>query len=433
MQTSVEKTGSISRKMTVTVPSERIQKASDARLKEISKTAKIDGFRKGKIPMSIVKARYGDSVYFEVIEKVIDETLREALLAEKINPAAFPDVNPTTMEPGKDLEYVADFDLMPELTDINLKGVKVKTAVATVTEDDVTNSIEQLRKQQVEWKDVKRKSKKGDRVIVDFVGTIDGVEFEGGKAQDMPIVIGEGQMLADFEKGVKGLKAGEQATIDVDFPGDYPGKEVASKTAQFEISVKSVSEAIFPEINDAFAEKYNSKNLADLREEVERTLNVNVENSLSSINRIRVFDALISKTDVEVPRKLVQEEVQRMVEHQKTQMEQRGMDPNVFDGKTDTLEPEAKKRVALGIVMMQYIQDNEIQVDDVKVQDDIAKMASSYEDPQQFIAYYNEDRQRLAQIESIVLETQVVDHLLEEATVSDENVSVKDLLDGKVS
>ena len=433
MQTSVEKTGSISRKMTVTVPSERIQKASDARLKEISKTAKIDGFRKGKIPMSIVKARYGDSVYFEVIEKVIDETLREALLAEKINPAAFPDVNPTTMEPGKDLEYVADFDLMPELTDINLKGVKVKTAVATVTEDDVTNSIEQLRKQQVEWKDVKRKSKKGDRVIVDFVGTIDGVEFEGGKAQDMPIVIGEGQMLADFEKGVKGLKAGEQATIDVDFPGDYPGKEVASKTAQFEINVKSVSEAIFPEINDAFAEKYNSKNLADLREEVERTLNVNVENSLSSINRIRVFDALISKTDVEVPRKLVQEEVQRMVEHQKTQMEQRGMDPNVFDGKTDTLEPEAKKRVALGIVMMQYIQDNEIQVDDVKVQDDIAKMASSYEDPQQFIAYYNEDRQRLAQIESIVLETQVVDHLLEEATVSDENVSVKDLLDGKVS
>jgi trigger factor len=194
-----------------------------------------------------------------------------------------------------------------------------------------------------------------------------------------------------------------------------------------------VSSPECPEIDDSFAEKYNSNDLADLRAEVETTMGVNVENSLSSINRIRVFDALVSKTEIDVPRKLVQEEVQRMVEHQKEQMQQRGMDPEVFDANTEALEPEAKKRVSLGLIMMQYIQDNEIKVDDVKVQDYVAKMASGYEDPAQFIAYYNEDRQRLAQIESIVLETQVVEHLIEGATVSEDKVAVKDLLDGKVS
>lgn len=433
MQTSIEKTGAISRKLTVIVPSDRIQKASQLRLKEISKTAKIDGFRKGKIPIGVIKARYGESVHFEVIEKVIDDTLREALIAEKINPAAVPDVIPTVMEPGKDLEYVADFDLMPELENVDLKGTKVKIVEATITKRDVDNSLEQLRKQQVKWSDVTRKAKNGDRMILDFVGTIDGLEFAGGKSDDMPIVLGEGQMLPDFEKGLIGLKTGEQTDIKVGFPEDYPGKEVSGKKADFSISVKSVSTPELPDIDDAFAEKYSSKDLAGLRAEVEKTMGVNVENALNSTNRTRVFDALLGKTKVDVPRKLIQEEIQRMVEHQKGQMQQRGMDPEVFDGNTEAFEPEAKKRVALGLVMMQYIRDNGIQVDAVKVQDYVAKMAAGYEDPAQFIAYYNEDKERLAQIESVVLETQVVDHLLELATVSKEKVDVKELLDGKIT
>lgn len=433
MQTSVEKTGAISRKMTVTVPSERVQKASNIRLKELSKNVKIDGFRKGKVPMSIVKSRYGDSVYFEVVEKVIDETVREALAAEKMNPAALPDVSPTTMEPGKDLVYEADFDLMPEIKDVDLKGVKIKTAVATVADEDVDLSLEQLQKQQIEWKEVKRKSKKGDRVIVDFTGSIDGVEFAGGKAEEAPVVLGEGQMLEDFEKGLKGLNVGQETTIEVKFPKDYPGEEVAGKKAEFAIKVHSVSEPKLPVIDDEFAKRYNSDDVKALREEVKKTMGVNVENTLSSVNRVRVFDALVSKVSIDVPRKLVKEEVQRMIENQKDQMRQRGMDPEAFGSNEEAMEPEAKKRVALGLIMMKYIEEKEIKVDQSQVAEYIEKMASGYEDPAEFINYYNSDQQRMAQVESLVLETQVVESLLESATASEEKVNVKDLLDGKVA
>ena len=433
MQTSVEKTGAISRKMTVTVPSDRIQKASDIRLKELSKKVKIDGFRKGKVPMNIVKARYGDSVYFEVVEKVIDETVREALASEKLNPAAIPDVNPTTMEPGKDLVYEADFDLMPEIKDINLADIKIKTAVATVKDKDIDLSLEQLQKQQVEWKDVKRKSKKGDRVIVDFSGSIDGTDFSGGQAEQTPIVLGEGQMLDDFEKGLIGVKADEDKTIEVNFPKDYPGEEVAGKKAEFAIKVHSVSEAILPEIDDEFAKRYNSDSVKTLREEVQKTMDVNVESTLSSVNRVRVFDALVSKVAIDVPRKLVQEEIVRMAENQKDQMRQQGMDPEMVGRNTDVFEPEAKKRVALGLIMMQYIQEQGIKVDHAKVDEYIAKMASGYEDPAEFIAYYNSDKERKSQVESLVLEAQVVESLLETADSSEEKVDVNDLLDGKVA
>ena len=433
MQTSIEKTGEISRKMTVTIPSDRVQKASSIRLKELSKKVKIDGFRKGKVPMNIVKARYGDSVYFEVVEKVIDEALREALVAEKINPAAMPDVNPTTMEPGKDLVFEADFDLMPEIKDIDLSGIKIKTAVATVKDEDLDASLEQLQKQQVEWKDVKRKSKKGDRVLVDFSGTIDGVEFAGGKAEQAPIVLGEGQMLEDFEKGLMGVKTDEDITIEVNFPKEYPGEEVAGKKAEFAIKVHSVSEAIFPEIDDEFAKRYNSDDIKSLREEIQKTMDVNVENTLSSVNRVRVFDALVSKVAIDVPRKLVKEEIGRMIENQKDQMRQRGMDPEMIGENTEVFEPEAKKRVALGLIMMQYIQEKGIKVDQAKVDAYIEKMASGYEDPAEFIAYYSNDKERKAQVESLVLETQVVDSLLETADSSEEKVNVKDLLDGKVA
>lgn len=433
MQTSVEKTGAISRKMIVTVPSERVKTASDVRLKELSKKVKIDGFRKGKVPMNIVTARYGDSVYFEVVEKVIDETMREALASEKLNPAALPDVNPTTMEPGKDLVYEADFDLMPEIKDIDLNGVKIKTAVANVTDKDIDLSVEQLQKQQVEWKDVTRKSKKGDRVIVDFSGSIDGKEFAGGQAEQAPIVLGEGQMLEDFEKGLTGVKADEETTIKVNFPKEYPGEEVAGKTAEFAIKVHSVSEATFPEVDDEFAKRYNSDNVKALREEIQKTMDVNVENTLSSVNRVRVFDALVSKVAIDVPRKLVQEEIQRMAENQKEQMRQRGMDPEMLGENTEMFEPESKKRVALGLIMMKYIEEKGLKVDQEKVTEYIEKMASGYEDPAEFIAYYSSDKERKAQVESLVLETQVVDSLLETASTSEENVEVKDLLDGKVA
>jgi len=400
MQTSVEKTGAISRKMTVTVPSDRIQKASNIRLKELSKKVKIDGFRKGKVPMNIVKARYGDSVYFEIVEKVIDETVREALATEKLTPAAMPDVNPTTMEPGKDLVYEADFDLMPEIKDIDLTDIKIKTAVATVKDKDIDQSLEQLQKQQIEWK---------------------------------PIVLGEGQMLEDFEKGLIGVKADEDTSIKVNFPKEYPGEEVAGKKAEFAIKVHSVSEAILPEIDDEFAKRYNSDSVKSLREEIQKTMDVNVENSLSSVNRVRVFDALVSKVAIDVPRKLVQEEIGRMAENQKDQMRQRGMDPEMVGKNTDVFEPEAKKRVALGLIMMQYIQEKSIKVDQDKVDEYIEKMASGYEDPAEFIAYYSSDKERKAQVESLVLETQVVDSLLETADSSEEKVDVKDLLDGKIA
>lgn len=432
MQVSIEKTGDISRKMVVTVPGQRLVEETDKRLKRLAKTVKMDGFRPGKVPFNVVKTRYADSVHYEVVQQLIEQTMREALEQEEVVPAAVPDITPTAMEQGKDLEYTADFDVFPEFSKLDLSGVTVEKATAEVGAEQVDSTLENMRKQQVSWKEVKRKSKKGDRVLIDFDGSIDGERFSGGKAEEYPVVLGEGQMLPDFEKGLVGVKGGEDTTIEVNFPEDYQGQEVAGKKAEFAIKVHSVSAPELPELDEEFAKRYNVDDMDALKTDIEKNLLSNVESQLSMVNRKRVLNAVLEENKVEVPRKMVHEEIHRMIDTQKEQMRQRGMDPEQFSPSHEQLEPEAQRRVGLGLIMMEIINKDNIVVDPDKVREYVENMAVSYEKPQEFVDWYYADKQRLQQVESVVMENQVVDHLLASATVKEKAVTVDDLLNGTV-
>jgi len=433
MQASVEKTSAIGRKMNVVVPADKIESAVQAKLKQLAKRVKIQGFRQGKVPMRIVEQQYRGSATNEVLGDLIQSSLQEAFVEQEITPAVQPDITPTPMEKGEDFTYVASFDVYPEFEKLDLEGVKIQKPESDVQDSDVEKVIENMRKQQITWKDVKRKSKKTDRLMMNFVGTVDGEEFDGGKAEDFPLVLGEGQMLPDFEKGVTGMKAGESKDIDVTFPEDY-NEELGGKKAVFAIEVKTVSESVLPEIDEEFIKSFGieSGEKEALLAEVRTNLESNLQTQLSTTLRQRTFDALLEQNEAEMPLKMVQEEASRMNQEQKNQLIQQGIDPKMLESfpepDFETMKPQAEKRVALGLLMMEIIRENDLKPDEERVNKRIETMASSYEDPQEFINYYQNNQQALAQVQSIVLEEQVVDLLIEKADVEIEKVEAADLL-----
>jgi len=433
MQASVEKTSAIGRKMNVVVPADKIESAVQAKLKQLAKRVKIQGFRQGKVPMRIVEQQYRGSATNEVLGDLIQSSLQEAFVEQEITPAVQPDITPTPMEKGEDFTYVASFDVYPEFEKLDLEGVKIQKPESDVQDSDVEKVIENMRKQQITWKDVKRKSKKTDRLMMNFVGTVDGEEFDGGKAEDFPLVLGEGQMLPDFEKGVTGMKAGESKDIDVTFPEDY-NEELGGKKAVFAIEVKTVSESVLPEIDEEFIKSFGieSGEKEALLAEVRTNLESNLQTQLSTTLRQRTFDALLEQNEAEMPLKMVQEEASRMNQEQKNQLIQQGIDPKMLESfpepDFETMKPQAEKRVALGLLMMEIIRENDLKPDEERVNKRIETMASSYEDPQEFINYYQNNQQALSQVQSIVLEEQVVDLLIEKADVEIEKVEAADLL-----
>ena len=433
MSTSLEKTSSIGRKISVVVPAQEVEDAIQGRLKQLSKRVKIQGFRPGKVPLKIVEQQYRGTATGDVLPELIQNSLNKALSDAEVVPAVQPDVLPESLEKGQDFTFTATFDVYPEFTKLDLEGVSVKRPVSEVDDEDVDRVIENMRKQQLTWKDVKRKSKKGDRATVDFVGRIDGEEFEGGKADDHAFVIGEGQMLEDFENGVLGMKAGEEADVEVTFPDDY-NETLGGKTAVFTIAVKSVSEAELPNIDEDFVKSFGieSGSTDDLREEVQSNLKTNLESQLSSMVRQRTFDALVEQNEVEVPLKMVQEEASRMVQEQKNQLMQQGIDAKLLEELPspdfESLRPQAERRVMLGLLMMEVIKTNELSPDDARVDAKIEAMAASYEDSAGFVTYYKNNEQALAQVQSLVLEEQVVDLLLEKAQTSDDVMKASDVL-----
>jgi trigger factor len=434
MQSSVEKTSAIGRKMNVVVPADKIETAVQARLKQLSKRVKIQGFRPGKVPMKIVEQQYRGTATNDVLGELIQASLQEALQGQDEVPAVQPDITPEApVEKGKDFAFTAIFDVYPEFEKLDLEGVKILKPESEVEDADIDRVVENMRKQQLTWKELKRKSKNGDRVLVDFVGKVDGEEFDGGKASDYPVVLGEGQMLPDFEKGIKGMKAGETKEVEVTFPEDY-NEKLGGKTAIFTIDAKTVSEPVLPEVDEEFVKSFGieSGDVTELRAEVKSNLETNLESQLSSKLRQRVFDALTEANKAEVPVKMVREEASRMVTEQKNQMIQQGIDAKMLenfpDPEFDVLKPQAEKRVALGLLMMEIIRKQEIKPDEERVNARIEKMASSYEQPEEFVQYYKSNQEALAQVQSLVLEEQVVDFLIEKADVEVEKVEASTLL-----
>ncbi len=433
MQASVEKTSAIGRKMSVVVPAEKVETAVQAKLKQLSKRVKVQGFRPGKVPMKIVEQQYRGAATSDVLGEIIQSSLQEMLAENEIVPAVQPDIVPEPVEKGKDFTYVANFDVYPEFEKLDLKGIKVEKPESSVADADVDKVIENMRKQQLTWNEVERKAKEGDRVITNFVGKVDGEEFEGGSGNDYPVVIGEGQMLPDFENGLKGMKAGESKDVEVAFPEDYQA-DLAGKTAVFTLEAVSVSESELPEIDEDFIKSFGIEEGDEsvLREKVKTNLETNLESQLSTQLRQNTFDALLEENEVELPLKMVQEEVQRMHQEQKNQLLQQGIDAKMLENlpapNFDVMKPQAEKRVALGLLMMEIVRKQDLKPDEERVDARIEKMASAYDDPTEFIEYYKNTPQALAQVQSIVLEEQVVDFLLENADVKTNKVEASELL-----
>ena len=429
MQVSVEAIGSIGRRLTVTVPAEQLEDAIVSRLKRLSKQVKIPGFRPGKVPMKMVEAQYGSQVMQEASGELIQSSYQQALGQEGLRPAGSPKIVPKTLERGQALEYVAEFDVYPEAKQLDLTGKPIERPVCKVTDEDIDRTIDTLRKQQQTWKSVDRKAKLDDQLMIDFVGTIDGVEFQGGKGNDVPLVLGSGAMIKGLEDGLVGVKGGEQKRVETTFPDNYQAKELAGKKAQFEVIVKTVEEPVLPEVNDEFIAKLGIENgsveklRADVKDNLERELGVRQRNVL----RDRVLEALIELNDLDVPAELVAQEIEQMKQSAAQQQQSQGL-PVTDSGDNAIYEKAAKRRVLLGLVIAEVIKQHNITADPDTVRKRVEEMAGGYESPEQVVRWHYEKPERLQGIESVVLEEKVVEVLLQTADIKDKEMGFQDLV-----
>lgn len=425
MQVSVETKGTLGRRMTVQIPAERIDQEVQNRLMSLSRNARIAGFRPGKVPFKVVQQRYGRQVHLEVAGDVMSSSLQEALRQENLRPAGEPKLEPRVVESGKALEYVAEFDVYPEFEPATLAGVKIEKPVATVSDADIANMLEKLRQQRAGWEAVERGAQQGDLVTVDFTGTIDGSEFPGGSGTDMNIEIGSKRLIEGFEDKLVGSTAGADLTLDLRFPDDYHSAEVAGKPVQFKVKVIRVSAPKLPEMDDVFAKSLGVDSVAALREEVGKNMRRELDQMIQSVVKDRAFDQLLTRnSSLEVPASLIDEEIDRLANESYQQLG--GSKQNVKLPR-HLFEDRARRRVSLGLIIGEIIKRNGIQVDPARVRSTVETMAASYENPEEVVKWYYENRDALASAQSLVLEEQVVEWLLGQAQVEDKACSFDEL------
>lgn len=427
MQVSVETVSNLQRRMTVQVPAERIEQEVDRRLKSLMKRVRIDGFRPGKVPLKVVQQRYGAGVFQEVVGEVMQRTYQEAIAQERLQPAGGPSIEPRTMEPGKELEYVATFEVFPEIALADLTGVTVERPRVEIAEADVDKVIETLRRQHKTFVSVDRPAQHGDQVIVDFDGSLDGEPFEGGKAEASPVELGEGRMLAAFEEQLAGLRPGEEKTIDVPFPEDYPAKNLAGRTAQFAIKVREVKEPALPAVDEDFARSFGIEEggVEKLREEVRANMTREVEQTVAGRVKGQVMDALYKAHELDLPQALIQEEIDRLRQQAQArfgdQLQARNLPADLF-------AEEARRRVALGLIIRELVRAKDLSVDPEKVQAALDRMAAGYEDPKQVINYYRTNSQAMSGLEAMVLEDEVVDWVVAQGKSTEKSMSFDELM-----
>lgn len=431
MQVSIETTSGLERRLTVNLPAEVVDKEVDKRLQQAAKTVRINGFRKGKVPMKVVRQRFGAGVRQEVLGEVMSRSFYDAVQKEQVKPAGQPSIDAKNVTPGENLEYVATFEVYPEVTLTDLAEVEVERPKAEVTDADVENMIDVLRKQQSGWKETKRKAQKGDRVTIDFVGRKDGEEFEGGKAEGQQLVLGSGSMIPGFEDGIIGMKPGEEKEVEVTFPEDYQAENLAGAEAVFTIKVTGSEKPELPELNDEFFAAYGVEEGGEekFREEVRGNMQRELKNAALNKVKTQVMDQLFEKHEVEIPAALVQGEVQTL----------RGQMIQQFGGQIkpedaarmlpDTMfEDQAKRRVVLGLVVGEIVKENKLSVDGDRVKAKVEELASTYQQPEEVVEYYFNNRELLAGVESVVLEDQVVDFVLDKAKVSEVESTYDDVI-----
>lgn len=419
--------------LTVKVPVGKIQDKVEGRIRSLAKTAKIDGFRKGKVPVSHIRAQYGAGIQQEVINDVIRDTVFEALAEQKVRAVGVPSIDDVKLE-NDFLVYQATVETFPEVEVQGLGELEVERQIATVSDADVDVMVENLQKQRQTYEVADKALEDGDQALFDFAGSIYGEAFAGGTASDYTLVIGSGRMIPGFEDGMKGMKAGEEKTIDVTFPEDYQAEELKGKQAQFKITVKEVKVAKLPELNEEFFELFGVKEggLDKLKADVKKNMEREVKNAARNQIKQSAFDALLAKNEFDVPNAMLEQEIDR----QRNQMIQRfaaqfGGNTNGFDKSMlpdELFEDQALRSVRLGVLVSQIIDKQGISVDADRVTAFIAEAAENYEDPQEVIDYYTNDKEQRANIESVVLEDQVVEYVVSQSKVTDKEVKYQDLL-----
>lgn len=431
MQVSIETTTGLERRLTVGVPAAQVESEVAKRLQEASKTVRLNGFRKGKVPMKVVKQRYGAGVRQEVVGEVMSRSFYEAVQKEDVKPAGQPSIEAKQVAEGKDLEFVATFEVYPTVELADLSAIEITKYNANVVDGDVDNMIEVLRKQQAGWTEADRAAETGDKVTIDFVGTKGGEEFAGGKAEGQELLLGSGSMIPGFEDGVVGLKAGEEKVLSLTFPEDYQAEELKGAAVEFAVKVSKVLESELPELNDELFAKFGVEEggEAKFREEVKGNMDRELANAAKAKVKKQVMDSLIEANKVDLPSALVGNEVQAL---RNQMMQQFGGASDKIDAKSllpdDMFKEEAERRVALGLLVGEVIKAAELKADGDQVRAMVEEVASTYQSPEEVVEYYYNNEQLLQGVEAAVLEDQVVDHVLATSKVTEEDSSYDDLI-----
>jgi len=427
MQVSVESPSKLERRLTIIVPITKLNEVYDKRIAKLAKNAKIAGFRPGKAPLNIIKQHYGDSARQEALSDVIQSSLYDAINQEKLNPVGVPTVEPKMVAPDQPLEFIATFEVLPEIENLRFDVTTLEKHVATITQEDIERVINHLRSQHGQWKKVDRAAQEKDQLVIDFRGSINQVPFAGGEAHEFPIVLGSKSMIPGFEEGIIGMKAGDEKVIQITFPTDYPSAEVAGKVADFAIKALRVSESELPEVNDNFVKKLGVKsgNLTDLQAEIQKNLERELQRVISSKLKTQVFDKLLEQNALEIPKALIEREANRI--HDEVHPHH-GHNHSHTEGEMATFNEAAKRNVALGLLVAEVVKQHKISTDKTRVQSYLAQQASAYENPAEVMEWYAKNKRAYAEIEMQVLEDQVIETLLKDVQVTEKTVSYNELI-----
>ena len=432
MQVSVETVSGLERRLTIAIPAEKIQSEVDSRIKKVAPQVKLDGFRPGKVPFKVVKQRFGDGIRQEVLGEMMSQSFQDAVVQENLKPAGQPQVEPKQADEGKDFSFVATFEIFPEFKVTDLSGVDVKKPITEINDADVDQMIDTLRQQAASYEEADKAAEENDQLNIDFEGFKDGEAFEGGKAEGTDLIIGSKSMIPGFEDGLVGAKAGEEKELNLTFPEDYHSEDLKGAAVVFKVKVNSVSEQKLPELDEAFFERFGVKEggVEELKKEVQKNMERELKQALKGRVKQQVMDAVLEKNEFDIPGALIKQEIGVL----KGQMLQQFGGANLDNLDVNSLLPDemfedqAKKRVSLGLVLSQLVEEQSIKAEEDKVKEMVEEIASTYEAAEEVVNYYYNNREQLAQVEAVVMEEAVVDYLLESANVSDEQLSYDELM-----
>ncbi len=428
MQVSVESTTKLERRVTITVPAVTLEEAYDKHIVKLSKTVKVNGFRKGKIPLDYIKQRYSDSARQEALSEVIQSSLYAAINQEKLNPAGIPMVEPKNIEPGQPLEFVATFEVVPTVDAVKFELNTLEKQIANITDADVEVALNRLCQQYTVWQKVDRAAQDKDQVVIDFRGSIDGKAFGGGEAHDYPIIIGSRSMIPGFEEGLIGLSAGAEKVLHVTFPEKYHSADFAGKKADFAVTVHKVSEPKRAEMDEAMVQKLGVKSgkLEDLNAEIRRNLERELDRVIKAKLKSQVFDKLLEQNPVDIPKALIEKEGQRI--HDELHPHHAGENHGHSAAEMAAFNEPAKRNVSLGLLVAHLIKQYNIIVDKARVDAFLSHLASLYERPADVMAWYAQNKRAMAEIEMQVLEEQVIEKLLENVQLKEKVLSYNELI-----